>query len=85
MGGRGDRGYRGKGEGGKGEEGSQILATRKPIKILTPPNPNILKILKTNNFHFLSRKPVVSYQRNSITFNFLNYNFYSFSKREDFL
>ena len=66
MGGRGDRGYRGKGEGGKGEEGSQILATRKPIKILTPPNPNILKILKTNNFHFLSRKPKISYQRSSI-------------------
>ena len=42
----------GGGYGGKGEEGSQILATRKPIKILTPPNPNILKILKTNNFHF---------------------------------
>ena len=48
----GGGGYGGRGEGGKGEEGSQILATRKPIKILTPPNPNILKILKTNNFHF---------------------------------
>ena len=67
----GGGGYGGRGVGviggrGQGEEGSQILATRKPIKILTPPNPNILKILKTNNFHFLSRKPVVSYQRNSI-------------------
>ena len=54
------------GEGGKGEEGSQILATRKPIKILTPPKPNIFENFKTNNFHFLSRKPKISYQRSSI-------------------
>ena len=52
MGGRGIGVIGERGEGGKGEEGSQILATRKPIKILTPPNLNILKILKTNNFHF---------------------------------
>jgi hypothetical protein len=45
-------GGRGIGVIGERGKGSQILATRKPIKILTPPNLNILKILKTNNFHF---------------------------------